>query len=620
MKDNTSDIALKNSIFRVGKVFSVDGRDIRIRIDKKKNLSHLFYKGTIIKNVSVGGYLKIAKGFTSIIVKVDGEYIKEDKNINTNYSSADESIERVVKVQLLGFIENGCYSKGIKELPLIDNECFLLDDKEFDLIHQFASSKDVIISIGHLALEERQKIRLGVNNLFSSHIGIFGNTGSGKSYTLAKLYRQLFLKFDSEVSFTKNARFLIFDFNGEYSDANVIISNKTVYKLSTKTEEGGDKLPISITDLLTPDIFNILASASEKTQQPFIDRTLKLYKKINFESKDSEQYFKNILRKQIKQVLSMSDAVKSKLLLDYLIEILPDNIVGGIDIGLTHDFKWHSNSETYYTTDGIYFNKHPENIEELTIYKKVEEYVVPTDFISNIINYMYIQLIYDVLNNRAMNEHIAPAINKLKSFQKDFDKVFSVTDDAGDIFDDKYLCVIDLNSLNTKMKKIIPMLLSYKLYSDHKSKKEHQTTKSLNIIIDEAHNILSYDSQRESESWKDFRLETFEEIIKEGRKFGVFLTIASQRPSDISATIISQLHNYIIHRLVNNKDLEMVEKNISYLDKLSVETLPILSTGMCVLSGVMAEMPVIVKIDKIEDLHKPINETIKLTKSWVDEL
>ncbi|MFR9592099.1 MAG: ATP-binding protein [Rikenellaceae bacterium] len=158
------------------------------------------------------------------------------------------------------------------------------------------------------------------------------------------------------------------------------------------------------------------------------------------------------------------------------------------------------------------------------------------------------------------------------------------------------------------------------MYSDHKSKKEHQTTKSLNIIIDEAHNILSYDSQRESESWKDFRLETFEEIIKEGRKFGVFLTIASQRPSDISATIISQLHNYIIHRLVNNKDLEMVEKNISYLDKLSVETLPILSTGMCILSGVMAEMPVIVKIDKIEDLHKPINETIKLTKSWVDGL
>lgn len=56
------------------------------------------------------------------------------------------------------------------------------------------------------------------------------------------------------------------------------------------------------------------------------------------------------------------------------------------------------------------------------------------------------------------------------------------------------------------------------------------------MIIDEAHNILSESSNRESESWKDYRLETFEEIIKEGRKFGVYLTIASHRPADISST------------------------------------------------------------------------------------
>lgn len=84
----------------------------------------------------------------------------------------------------------------------------------------------------------------------------------------------------------------------------------------------------------------------------------------------------------------------------------------------------------------------------------------------------------------------------------------------------------------------------------------------MNIIVDEAHNILSRDSDRESERWKDYRLETFEEIIKEGRKFGVFLTIASQRPSDISSTIISQLHNYFLHRLINNNDIFAVKNNL----------------------------------------------------------
>lgn len=181
------------------------------------------------------------------------------------------------------------------------------------------------------------------------------------------------------------------------------------------------------------------------------------------------------------------------------------------------------------------------------------------------------------------------------------------------------MVVINLDKVNTSMKKLLPLLLSMMCYQEQKRHKtEGAVTRSLNIIIDEAHNILSYESNRESESWKDFRLETFEEIIKEGRKFGVFLTLASQRPSDISSTIISQLHNYLIHRLVNNRDLEMVEKAISYLDKLSVETLPILPAGACVLSGVIADLPIIVQVEKLDDIIAPQSQTIELTDAWMD--
>lgn len=93
----------------------------------------------------------------------------------------------------------------------------------------------------------------------------------------------------------------------------------------------------------------------------------------------------------------------------------------------------------------------------------------------------------------------------------------------------------------------------------YSAKKMDKVPSTLHLIIDEAHNILSNTSFRESESWKDYRLETFEEIIKEGRKFGVFVTISSQRPNDISPTIISQAHNYFIHRLINQNDLYAIE-------------------------------------------------------------
>ena len=172
--------------------------------------------------------------------------------------------------------------------------------------------------------------------------------------------------------------------------------------------------------------------------------------------------------------------------------------------------------------------------------------------------------------------------------------------------------------MNQDSKKMIPLLLCNNLYKSHKKIKDEELS-YLNIIIDEAHNILSYQSNRESETWKDYRLEVFEEIIKEGRKFGVFLTIASQRPSDISSTIVSQLHNYFIHRLVNDEDILKVSKTISFLDKVSQDSLPILSTGVCVIAGQMVEMPIVVQIDRIEDEYKPLNETIDVVAKWTEE-
>ena len=104
-------------------------------------------------------------------------------------------------------------------------------------------------------------------------------------------------------------------------------------------------------------------------------------------------------------------------------------------------------------------------------------------------------------------------------------------------------------------------------------------------MIDEAHNILSTESFREAESWKDYRLETFEEIIKEGRKFGVFVTISSQRPNDISPTITSQAHNYFIHRLLNERDLKAIASAVSYIDRVTEESIPTSGPGRVYSAG-----------------------------------
>lgn len=613
----------KMSILRVGEVYSVDGRTINVKVDKDKNLSHLMYQGELIKNVSVGNHIKILKGFSQLVAKVESESIHENKNIVEQYHHKAEEIDRFLTVKLIGYFEDGLYHKGVKEMPLIGNTCQLMDNKEFAKIHRFAKDDELTLRIGHLMTDEMIPIELGINKLFASHIGIFGNTGSGKSYTLANLYKKLFETVGNNNLFKKNAQFLLFDFNGEYSDVDVIISEKKPYVLSTR-DRGQDRIPLKKEDLLNPELFFILSNATEKTQQPFIKRALGFYSSV--QNKDHPlNYMKVVLQNLLVSVVCMADYIKAKLLLDYFLEILPPRYDDdGNEIGLLSDLNWHGQNNTFYTIksgNNRYFNNDNDKtyIQQLELYKAIDCYSESSDFISTIIQYLYIQLIKDVLNNRAINDHIAPAINKLKSLSKDFEKVF-VIDDTMDFWGDFNFIVIDMNRSNLNMKKLVPLLLSHKLYSEHKAYKTNEVHKSLNIIVDEAHNVLSYESLRESESWKDFRLETFEEIIKEGRKFGVFMTIASQRPSDISPTIISQLHNYFIHRLVNNKDLEMIERAVSYLDKISLESLPILPVGACVLSGIIADLPVIIQVDKLEKKYEPQSGNIPLLDNWLDSI
>ncbi|MFB8147426.1 ATP-binding protein [Microbacterium sp. NPDC056003] len=177
------------------------------------------------------------------------------------------------------------------------------------------------------------------------------------------------------------------------------------------------------------------------------------------------------------------------------------------------------------------------------------------------------------------------------------------------------LTVVSLRDVNLAMRKVVPMLLCKHLY-DRKKETDLDNSTYLNLIIDEAHNILSTESARESEAWRDYRLETFEEIIKEGRKFGVFLTIASQRPHDISPTIISQLHNYFLHRLVNELDIRAVEKAVAYLDRVSFESLPILPAGVCVVAGVSAQVPVMAKVGTIPEAFAPNSRTMSVAGAW----
>jgi len=619
---NLQDQLVNDSVFTIGSVFSVNGRDIVVKVKKDKNLPHLFFKGRTVKNVSVGlsNYVKIIKGFTEIICKVEGEYLEEDKyQTNKKYTNEKEKISRFLNVSVFGFYDHDCkFQHGIKEMPLIGSECKLLSRREFEVLHQLSSDDELSISLGSLIDEESQDINVSVKKLFAGHIGIFGNTGSGKSNTLAKMYTELF-KLDLNDDFCKKSKFIFIDFNGEYSkDDNdeILTQDKVVYKLKTKGKKG-DKYPILKTEIEKLELLSILLDATEKTQQPFLHRAID---RDWFEI-DNENYRKEkeSLIRNLKNIFNKNDSNFNQ---PFLKKFIADFKNSGVQMIKKEsgqeknidDINYNITQKSFML-NGKYYADNPTTTNQTDIINEYFDINIGslTD-LQRIQFKIYDQYYHEILNGYANQEHISPLIGRLKKRFDMLSKVFTVQKKRRNT--GKHIELVDLKNVNLEIKKVIPLLICKTNYDEQKNKRDKDRNNSLNIIIDEAHNILSENSNRESESWKDYRLETFEEIIKEGRKFGVFLTIASQRPSDISSTIISQLHNYFIHRLMNENDLKSINKAVSYLDKLSFDSISNLSVGCCFIAGQMTQFPLSVKVTLLPENNRPQSETVDLDKLW----
>jgi hypothetical protein len=586
------------AVLRVGEVTAVTGRKVFISVDADKNLSELFFNGDVLRNIAVGSYIDIRKGFLSLIGKVEGENARGDETFTASAQ------RRTLSVALVGFLNHeGVFFGGTRELPLVGNEAFLLTKEKVHQVHCLVRSDGLSIDIARSEYEGYD-IALPIDGLLNSHIAIFGNTGSGKSNTLAIIYQKFIAKMRARNAseFEKNCQIVVFDFNNEYTRKNCLTSHKQVLKLSTRNTSG-DKIPLGTGGFNDIEIVSILADATEKTQKPFLKRALALQQKI-LGSKEPDEYLKNVMRRQVTQILQMSDKLRFDLLVDYLREVLPDADENGDPAELMTGLDWHNNSAECRLNQTHYLKQHPMQIPNTFIYQHIDRFEFSGDAITDLIIVSYVQLIYDVLSNRAQNEHIAPAINKLKSKQADIRKIFDPGNKAK-LFSSNVV-VVALGDVNLEMRKTVPLLLAKRLYDDHKRSGNRC---SLNLIIDEAHNILSQESFRESESWKDYRLETFEEIIKEGRKFGVFVTIASQRPNDISHTITSQAHNYFIHRLINQKDLQSIASAVSYIDRLTEESIPTLPTGTCIFSGIAGQMPLKLEIFPLQEHLQPRSST-----------
>lgn len=216
------------SSLRIGTVTAVRGRRIEITVDVDKNDSSLIFQGEIISNVSIDSFLIVRRGYAHLVVQVEEEELVENNAWeNSAYQRDVDRNTRILKTALLGEFQTDTsvspfqtrFVSGTQTSPLIGNIAYLASPEQASKIYVSSSAPSTQITIGHLATDSSIPINLDIGTFFSSHIGIFGNAGSGKSNTLTQIYTQLlntiFQKKDIE-KHPHNSRFILFDFSGDY--------------------------------------------------------------------------------------------------------------------------------------------------------------------------------------------------------------------------------------------------------------------------------------------------------------------------------------------------------------------------------------------------------------------
>lgn len=601
------------SALQFAEVIDVRGIKIRAKVYSKKNTTMLFHFGEIIKNVSVGSYVKIVKGFTEIIGVVEGEYVTEKSIQPIKFISNEESFERIIEIKILGTLETKRFKRGISDMPLLYNPVMILDPEEYKLIfNQYTDFQRPIdqVKIGTLISDSNIEVNINISDLINGHIGIFGNTGSGKSNTLAKLYKEIFDVAQNSSLFKDNSKFLFIDFNGEY-ERESLSKSKSIKYINTRKPNGIDKVDIARDELFNSEMLSIILEATEKTQAPFIERCLRFTDRYFDETfGDTQSILDNITTLLYDNRYNIRDL--QKYFNDLYQLIFPNTVSDYFS-----KFRYVSNPKIDSLMIGN--DKFINTKEELSyiINQDLAE-IITKDFMNlpyeKKIEISFSYKFLDELGKAYINrEHIAPLLKRLPRLFNLVNKVFKI---GNSNLQTNPITVINLKNTDLQTKKVVPLIICKSEYYRHINRNDLVQDKILNIVIDEAHNILSTQSDRESQEWKDYRIEIFEEIIKEGRKFGAFLTIASQRPSDISPTIISQLNHYFIHRLMNQEDLNRIQSTVTFLDKNSFDMISSLPPGGCILTGSSINFPILVQIEKLDEINRPSSENYDIINMW----
>ena len=529
-----------------------------------------------------------------------------------------------IKIRFLGEYINGKYVNGVLRKPLLSSTIRVINNEELmDLVGAY---NDKTFLLGKSATYKNFIICPKINDIFSNHLAIFGNSGSGKSCGVARIVQNVF---SNPNLLSYNANLIIFDAYGEYKNAFGSlhkINENYSYKFITTNPVDQDDVPISIpTHLLNLDDFALLLQASNHAQLPIIERTIRLAKIFAKTDESVNKYKNHLIAKALLAVIfSNQTTPRKKNEIFKIIEVCHtkefnfDSIIQGLGYqrSFSECFEIDSNGnfgESVLITD--YILKHIEDsVEEMETpndvayslkdFAKALEFALISEGFQNNSNLYDDAIILKVRLNTILSSKIGKIFegNTFTPANTFISNLVAKNGRKSQIIN------INLEDIDDTYAKVIVKIICRLLFDFAKSREERASI-PFHLFLEEAHRYI----QRDNDTFL-IGYNIFDRIAKEGRKYGVILDIISQRPVEISDTVISQCSNFLIFKMTHPKDIKYIEEMLPNISADVIEKQKVLQPGNCVGFGSGFKIPMIVKLDLPNPM--PYSSNCDVSNRW----
>ena len=530
----------------------------------------------------------------------------------------------IIKIRFLGEITNGKFVGGVIRKPTFNSKIRMISDEEVGLI--LGDNTPSSFVIGESPLYDSHPISVDINDLFSSHMAIFGNSGSGKSCGVARLLQNVF---ENQKLLPFRSNFFIFDAYGEYHNAlqniNQINPNLNFKFYTTNIHQtDGEILSVPIW-LLDIDDMALLLRADKHSQLTIIERMLKLVNIFASDDEMSTKYKNHLIAKAIMSILYTNQTASSKR----------NDVFAILATCSTNEFNLEA------PVHGIGYTRKFRECFTIDTQGQFPESILMTEYITG-----FIDESLDKYEPKEIKYYTLEDLEKALEFTLISEGLLNNTDTYADAIElkvrlhsltisensrylrypnfitmENYIATLvakngkkaqvinfNLEDIEDWFAKVIVKIYTKMLFNFTKSLKNRASI-PFHIFVEEAHRYVQNDTDVELIGYN-----IFERVAKEGRKYGLIFNLISQRPVEISDTVISQCANFLIFKITHPRDLDYITKMLPNISADIVEKQKTLQPGTCMAFGGAFKIPTIVRM-KMPD-PAPSSSSCDVFETW----